>query len=1305
MLDFFMIAEKPPTKQGIEIYPKFIIRGDSADLMVKGRDFYAVWNEKTNLWSMREDDVKRQIDEALTERKKEIEAVSSVPVNVKYMWDADSGSMERFHKYVQRHMRDCFHPLDERIIFSNQETTKDDYASKKLPYPLEEGSIESYEELISTLYDKDERDKLEWAIGAIISGDAKEIQKFIVLYGSAGSGKSTVLNIIQMLFDGYYSLFNAKQLTSNSEFALESFKNNPLVSIQHDGDLSRIEDNTRLNSIVSHEMMEINEKYKGLYAAKFNTFLFMGTNKPVKITEAKSGLIRRLIDVTPSGRKIPFRRYQDLMGKIKFELGGIAWHCLSRYKEMGDTYYDDYIPKDMISATNDFYDFVDYYYDDFAKADSITLTDAMTLYKAYCDYAKVQYPMSRRAFKTELMNYFESHEERARTEDGKRIRNLYSGFLKDKFSYAAEKVVASVASAASWLTFDCTVSIFDKECSDCIAQYAKADGKSPKTYWKDVKTHLSDINTSEIHYVKVPENHIVIDFDLKNENGEKDFMKNLEAASKWPKTYAELSKSGSGIHLHYIYSGDPKLLEKQYAEDIEVKVFTGNSALRRKVTKCNDLPIATIGSGLRLKGEKNVVDMEGIKSEKALRSLIRNCLAKKHHGATKPEVDYIYAELEKAYNNGVKYDVTDLRPAIFDFASSSTHQSEACLKLVSKMKWSSVESEGLLDSDWNKAPIVIYDVEVYPNLFVICWKFLDSDNVVKMRNPSPLEVEKLLNFRLVDFNGIKYDRIILLARIQGYSNAELYQLSKRIINNSRNVMIGQSKHIGYLDVFDMCSKKQSLKKWELELGEPHVEMGIPWDKPVPEELWDNVEEYCANDVRATEAVLKNRHADFVAREILADVAGMTVNDTTNTLTTNIIFGSNKNPQAEFNYRGMGNKFEIDHGVPGYDEFTVFTAGGFPIFPGYTYDGKKSLYRGEEVGEGGYVYAEPGIYYNVALLDIASMHPSSIVAENLFGDRYTRRFQDILEARIAIKHKDFEKAKTMLDGKLAKYLTDEDSAADLAQALKIAINSVYGLTAARFKNPFKDDRNIDNIVAKRGALFMVNLKHEVQKRGFVVAHIKTDSIKIPNATPEIISFVQEYGRMYGYNFEHEATYERMCLVNDAVYIAKYLDGDHAGEWTATGKQFQVPYVFKTLFSKEEVVIKDLCETFSCTTALYLDLNESLPEGEHDYQFIGRVGQFCPVKPGLGGGVLYREKDGKYYAASGTTGYRWKESPVIRKMNKINDIDFTYYDTLADKAISAIETYGNFDNFVNGPVPEMVPDSFMNVPEGIEEEIPF
>ncbi|WP_143675482.1 hypothetical protein, partial [Streptomyces sp. JV178] len=77
---------------------------------------------------------------------------------------------------------------------------------------------------------------------------------------------------------------------------------------------------------------------------------------------------------------------------------------------------------------------------------------------------------------------------------------------------------------------------------------------------------------------------------------------------------------------------------------------------------------------------------------------------------------------------------------------------------------------------------------------------------------------------------------------------------------------------------------------------------------------------------------------------------------------------------------------------------------------------------------------------------------------------------------------------------------------LADAMKLVINSTYGYTAAKFPNPARDPRNKDNIVAKRGALFMVDLLHAVQEQGFTVAHIKTDSIKIPNATPEIIDFV-------------------------------------------------------------------------------------------------------------------------------------------------------------------------------------------------------
>lgn len=349
----------------------------------------------------------------------------------------------------------------------------------------------------------------------------------------------------------------------------------------------------------------------------------------------------------------------------------------------------------------------------------------------------------------------------------------------------------------------------------------------------------------------------------------------------------------------------------------------------------------------------------------------------------------------------------------------------------------------------------------------------------------------------------------------------------------------------------------------------------------------------------------------------------------------------------------------------------------PFFPGYTFDHGKSLYWGEEVGEGGYVYAEPGMYRAVALLDIASMHPSSIMAERLFGDIYTARFGDILAARLAIKHGEFEKAEKMLDGKLAPYLKDKDAAKNLAQALKIAINSVYGLTSAGFDNPFRDRRNIDNIVAKRGALFMVNLKHAVQDQGFTVAHIKTDSIKIPNATPDIVKFVMDYGKEYGYTFEHEATYDRMCLVNDAVYIARYEDG----KWTATGTQFQVPYVFKKLFSREPIEFDDLCETKSVSTALYLDMNEGLPEDAHNYKFVGRVGRFSPIKSGCGGGLLLRKTDKGYSAATGSKGYRWMESEEVKKLGKEKDVDRSYYDRLVDEAVETISQYGDFEQFIS------------------------
>ena len=1279
MLDFLMVANRDisdkrrkDVPKSIEVYPIFKINLKTQDLMIRGRDFYAVWDDEEGLWKTSEYYAQRQIDKELDKEAAKLKEECEI-VRVASMWNGDSGSVDKWHKYCMKQMRDNYHQLDEKIVFANEETCREDYASIKLSYSMEHGSIDNYDELMSTLYEPEERDKLEWAIGSIISGDSKNIQKFIVLYGEAGSGKSTFLNIVQMLFEGYCATFDARSLaSSNNEFALESFKSNPLIAIQHDGDLSRIEDNTKLNSIVSHEYMEINEKFKPKYNAKFNAFLFMGTNKPVKITDAKSGIIRRLIDVSPSGNKVPHSRYNHLMNGIKFELGAIADYCLNKYLDMGPEYYDRYVPINMISTTNDFYNFMDEFYADFEKDNQCTLKEAWEMYKRYCEYSHVAYPLSMRLVKSELKNYFEEYKDQV-VIDGKHYRNCYIGFKTDKFVDKVEEI-ATEFELPDWLNMKTTNSLLDIALGECKAQVANEETGAPPRAWDRCTTNLSNIDTSMVHYVLIDDiHHIVTDFDIKDDEGNKCLDKNLKAASTWPKTYAELSKSGQGIHLHYIYKGDVNELNNIFDKDIEIKVFNGKSSLRRKLTKCNEVPIATITSGLPLKGEKKVLDFEGIKSENALRTFIANCILKKHHGSTAPEVKFMHTVLGKVYESGMQYDVTDMERDVHNFAGNSTNQSQLCLKLVNEMHFKSKDYEPKSgDDEFVSDEFCFFDVEVFPNLFVVVWK-LQSGEPQTMVNPTPKEISDLCRYRLVGFNNRRYDNHILYARTQGYDEYELYKLSQRLISPGKDGFFGAAYNLSETDIYEFCSKKQSLKKWEIELGIHHQELGLRWDEPVPEELWDKVAEYCINDVVATQAVFEANKGDFIAREILAELADGTINDSTNSLTTKIIFGKEKHPKL--NYVDLSETFD-----------------------GYEFRDGKNLYRGINIGRGGYIISSPNIYENVALLDVTSLHPTSAIVMNAFGD-YTKKFEDLVKARVCIKHGDYETPKKMFDGKLVKYLDDPSVADQLAQALKIAINSVYGLTSASFDNPFKDPRNINNIVALRGALFMKTLHDEVLSKGFEVVAVKTDSIKIVNATKEIIDFCHEFAALYGYKFEHEASYSKICQINDADYIAKYMDretceslygyypsdnkkAESKGEiWTSTGAKFSHPYVFKKLFSHDEIEFDDLCETKSVTTALYLDMNENLKEDEHDYHFIGKVGRFCAIKPGCGGGILLREKDGEYNSANGTKGYRWLESEMIINLGLEDTIDMNYYETLKKDAIKSIEEYGDFEIFAS------------------------
>ena len=1260
-MDFYQIRSKELKSGKLELYPDFLVGDHSEDLMIRGGKFYAIWDAERGFWSQNQADVQRLVDEDLNREADSRFSKTKIGCTIRSLRSYESGAWKAWKKY-ERESPDRWHPLNTKVVFSNTETQKTDYASFQLKYAIGKGDTSAWEELISLLYEPEEQHKFEWAIGSIISGDSKWLQKFLVFYGKSGIGKSTILKIICQLFDGYHTAFDGKALgSSNGQFSMGVFSTHPLVAIQHDTDLSRIEDNARLNSIISHEEMILNEKYKAEYASRIDAMLFLASNQPVKISDSKSGILRRLIDVNPTGITHPPKKYDKLMSKLSFEFGAIAERCLQIYLDSGPTYYDAYRPVGMMLQTDPFYNFIEDNFDVLKSQQYFTLTQLWRMYKEWCEETGVTNPRPRYKIHSDLTSYFLKYHERLYY-DGKEARSVYEGFIGDRFK-------APKADNGSFvLVLDQTDSVFDDEMRSMAAQRANVEG-TPEKLWRNVRTKLKDIDSSDLHFVKVPAEHIVIDFDLE-ENGSKSLEKNLEAASHWPSTYAEISKSGQGVHLHYNYEGDVSQLAPRYSEDIEILTYPGDASLRRRLTSCNAIDIASISSGLPLKKQEKMLKTKTITSEKGLRELIERNLRKEIHPGTKPSVDFIKKILDDAYESGMKYDVIDLRPRVLAFANNSTHQAGIALKTVQEMKWQSDNGEVSADThvEVSDDRLVFFDVEVYPNLFVVCWKFLGDDNVVKMINPKAFEIEKLFKLKLVGFYNRRFDNHILYAASMGASNDALYKLAVKLIEGNKGAAFGSAYNLSYADVWDFSTEKMSLKKFEIKLGILHMELDIPWDQPVDEKDWDRVVEYCANDVVATEAAFEDRKSDFIARQILAELSGLTVNDTTQVHTARIIFGDNRKPQREFIYTDLSKDF-----------------------PGYTFELGKSSYKDEVPGEGGYVYSEPGMYEKVAVMDVVSMHPTSIKILNLFGP-YTENYNALTEARIAIKSQNYDKARTLLDGRLAPFLIDAEDdhvgqhGSDLSFALRIALNIVYGLTSAKFDNPFRDIRNVDNIVAKRGALFMIDLKEQLQKFGHHVIHIKTDSVKIPNATKKALTDVKTIGSFYGYQFEHEETYDKFCLVNDAVYVAGIQkvpwEGGYPGyDWKAVGAQFQHPYVFKTLFSGEDLEFSDHCEAKSVVKGtMYLDIS-GLDSDQPDHtkmRHVGRTGLFVPVLEG--GGILYRMHEDKYYAVSGTKNHLWMEAYVAEGLGDKLKIDMSYFEKLQKDAVDTIEKFGSFDKFV-------------------------
>lgn len=1246
-VDFFTIdKEIVGSRQPVTIlYPEFLYY-NVQDLACKGGAMYAFWDGTA--WSDNLNDLILRIDRTIKDEYTRIkDEKPDAVVKARYMNRQSSGVMKRWIEYTKS-MPDSRQAFNQTILFADHEIKREDYATNKLPYTPKDIPTPNFDKMMDILYAPSEQQKIMWFVGAVLTNNMKSIQKFMFLYGAKGTGKGTVLKILEKLFEGYYSEMDLKLLTSASEFNTSQVKEIPVL-IDYDTDLSNIKNDLDLLKLTGHEVVTVNKKYTKPYPVTFNGLLIAASNQRYKVRNVDAGIVRRAVTVEPTNNRVPLKEYNRLMHGISFELAGIAHKAMQMFEEMGPGYYEEYQDNHMLAATDLFYGFVQENYD--KMGDMVTLARASELYKVYLDDLGFNTAGYKQKVKNELTRYYKEYHERLRV-GADRLSRVFVGLKTELFDPIKEEVVEETLGS-----YVSTESYLDEVLADCPAQLANADG-FPKYKWDNVESKLKDIDTHQLHFVRMNDvNHIVIDFDLK-EDGKKSLAKNLEAASKFPETYGELSKSGAGIHLHYIYDGDVDELSAIYDADIEVKVYKGKSSLRRQFSRSNGVrKIAHISSGLPRKEEnrKMLDNVQGfVHTERTMRATIERALRKEYHASTSQSVNLIVQIFNQAYQSGVKYDLSDMESDISLFASSSTNQAKRCLQAIQEIVYSTIEDDTpemveVLHSGQAvpNEKLTFFDVEVFKNLFMICWKDYGVDEIHTMCNPTPQEVENWLQGRyLVGFNNLRYDNHMVYSALLGQSTMDIYQRSQAIVNNNGGKGFHKGAYeLSYLDLYEMASKKQSLKAWEIELGLPHDEFEYPWDEPLPENLWERCAEYCGNDVRATEALFDKLAEDYNARKILASLSGLSINTKTQNHAAEIIFEGANRPQDRFIYTDLSQ-----------------------MFPGYKFEWGKSEYRGEDPSEGGYVYSEPGVYTDVAVLDVASMHPTSLIAMNYFGP-YTQNYADIREARILIKHGDLEKLRTIFDGKLAPYADmiekGELSAKALSYALKIVINIVYGMTSAKFDNKFRHPDNVDNIVAKRGALFMIDLKHACQERGLTVAHIKTDSIKIPNATAEDIEFVTEFGKRYDYDFEHEHTYDRFALVNKAVNIGEYYEN---GEpvWEATGAQFKEPYVLKTLFTKDNLELTDFMTTKNSKVPMYL--------GD---EFVGKTGRFYASK--TGDALMKKDpKKDKLDAVTGTKGYKWKlDSELVDK----SDIDMSYYDNLAVEAIKAIQKVGDIDIMID------------------------
>lgn len=175
-----------------------------------------------------------------------------------------------------------------------------------------------------------------------------------------------------------------------------------------------------------------------------------------------------------------------------------------------------------------------------------------------------------------------------------------------------------------------------------------------------------------------------------------------------------------------------------------------------------------------------------------------------------------------------------------------------------------------------------FDIETYKNYFLIAFKCVETHKVVTFEKYEGVDFDSnklnwmLFNFRLISFNGNKFDIPLAWLAVFGKNTLTINEVAQKLIfgENYRAWNVAKDYNfkmptINHIDLIELAPLQASLKTYAGRLHAPRMQ-DLPYDptKLLTHDQMVDVRHYCVNDLDNTELLFKSLSSDISLREEL-----------------------------------------------------------------------------------------------------------------------------------------------------------------------------------------------------------------------------------------------------------------------------------------------------------------------------------------------------------------------------------------------------------------------------------------------------